>query len=77
MISFYYYLSLSKMQNTFDDSLNILKYHIIMISKNSNPLLVEIVCPYQITFISHRLMVYFTIQLYAQFDFRAIEIKDV
>ena len=77
MVSFYYCFLLSKMQDTIDNTLNILKHHIIMISKYGNSLLIEVVGPYRIMLISHRGIMDFSIQFYVKFDFRAIKIKDI
>ena len=56
------------MQNAVDNTLSIIKNHIIMVSKNGYTILVQKLGSYHITFVGHRGIVNFTIQLYTEFD---------
>ena len=64
------------MQNAVDNTLSIIKNHIIMVSKNGYTILVQKLGSYHITFVGHRGIVNFTIQLYTEFDFWTIEVKN-
>ena len=64
------------MQNAVYYALHIIKYHIIMVSKNGYTKMVQILSSFHITFVGHRGVMNFAIQLYTEFDFWAIEVKN-
>ena len=64
------------MKYAVDNTLSIIKHHIIMVSENGYTILIKKLGSYHITLIGHRGIMNFTIQLYTKFDFWTIEVKN-